>query len=224
MILFQKKTPFGTLEVAEEKDRRVLLCNGHIESAVYLSAEKENELIFPYMQRFSYAFAVNPNIHRTLLIGGGAFAYPRYYLAHYPDCRIDVIEISEDILAIDQKYFSLDAIRNERMKIICEDGMHYLQKRADTYDLIINDAFVGSTETCRDLSAVQLIHRHLNEHGIYLVNAAVSVKGPFSTKFRHFDTILKKEFKAAAMMQCDEQRSLYEKQNILMIASDDSLL
>jgi spermidine synthase len=224
MILFQKKTPFGTLAVAEEKDRRLLLCNRRIESAIYLSPEQENKLIFPYMQRFSYAFAVNPKIHRTLLIGGGAFAYPRYYLAQYPDCQIDVIEISEDILAIDQKYFSLDAIRNERMKIICDDGMRYLQKYADTYDLIINDAFVGSAEMCRDLSAVQMIHRHLNEHGIYLVNAAVSVKGLFSTKYRHFDTILKREFKETAMMQCDEQRSLYEKQNILMIASDDSLL
>jgi spermidine synthase len=57
-----------------------------MESAVYTDPETENhELVFPYMQRFSYAFAVNPAIQKTLLIGGGAFSYPRYYLAKYPD-------------------------------------------------------------------------------------------------------------------------------------------
>ena len=40
MILFQKKTPYGTLAVAEEEDRRLLLCNRRIESAIYLSPEQ----------------------------------------------------------------------------------------------------------------------------------------------------------------------------------------
>ena len=96
------------------------------------------------MQRFSYAFAARPAIRRTLLLGGGAFSYPRYYLKNYPNCTIDVVEISEDVLKIDEAYFGLNDLKTERMQIIAEDGFSYLKETKETYDLIINDAFLGS--------------------------------------------------------------------------------
>jgi spermidine synthase len=223
-ILFAKRTPYGALKVAESSGQRILYIDGHMQSAIYTDQEKENELIFPYMQRFSYAFAVNPAIHRTLLIGGGAFAYPRYYLSHYPGAEIDVVEISDDILSADEKYFYLSTIKDERMKIIQKDGFQYLMNSSQMYDLIINDAFAGSQQAGRDHSSAEAVHRHLSRNGIYLINAATAVKGLFSQPYHHTYEILKKEFQYTAVLQCEEDRSLYEKQNILLAASDRPLM
>lgn len=223
-IVAQRKTEYGLFQVVDQKDRRILLCDSHVESAVYVGPEKEKELVFPYMQRFSYAFAVNPGIHKTLLIGGGAFSYPRYYLERYPDCTIDVVEISKDVLAIDEKYFGLDEIRNDRMKIVMEDGISYLKRSSVKYDLIINDAFTGSREEGRREEDIDIVHAHLTDAGIYLINTAASLKGLHSFFCAHFRKELKARFKYTAVLQCEEDRSVYEKQNLLLIASDKSLL
>jgi len=223
-VIYQKKTEFGLLQVADLEDRRLLLCSHHIESAVYTVPGRENELVFPYMQSFSYAFAARPAIKKTLLIGGGAFSYPRYYLTEYPDCTIDVIEISPDVLAADEQYFGLDQVKNDRMRIIMEDGFSYLQRTEETYDLIINDAFTGGKHEGRDEESCRLIQLHLNSHGIYMVNSASAVKGLYSAEYCNFSNVMKKVFQHTAFLQCEEDRSLFEKQNLLLIGSEDSLL
>lgn len=223
-ILYTEKTPYGMIKIVDTEDQRILYINDHIESAVYNDGEKKNELVFPYMQRFSYAFAVHPEIKKTLLIGGGAFSYPRYYLNQYPDCCIDVVEISPEILRADETYFHLKQLLTERMHIITEDGFVYLAEHQDQYDLIINDAFLGGKEEGRDEKAMHVIHEHLCAHGIYMINTAAALKGAFSYEFHHVSADLKKEFKNTAVLPCEEDRSPYEKQNVLLIASDDSLL
>lgn len=223
-VIDQRKTEYGLLQVVDQEDRRVLLCDQQVESAIYIGPAKEKELVFPYMQRFSYAFAVNPDIKRTLLIGGGAFSYPRYYLDHYPDSMIDVIEISPDVLELDKEYFGLDEICSPRMNIIMENGFSYLKSCSAEYDLIINDAFTGSREEGRREEDNDLIHAHLTDNGIYVVNTAASLKGFHSFPYHHFIAGLQKKFQYTAVVQCEEDRNLYDKQNLLLIASDKTLL
>lgn len=223
-ILCEMKTEYGVLQVMDQSDRRLLLCDGHIESAVYKDPAHSDELVFPYMQRFSYAFAVHSEIHETLLLGGGAFSYPRYYRKTHPDCTIDVVEISEDVLKIDEEYFGLDELKTDRMHILMEDGFSYLKRTSKKYDLIINDAFLGSHEEGRGPEDLQLIHDHLNNAGIYIVNMAAALKGFYAFPYQRFLTQLKKTFKYTAVLQCEEERSLYEKQNILLIGSKETLL
>lgn len=223
-ILCEMKTKYGVLQVIDQSDRRLLLCDGHIESAVYKDSAHSDELVFPYMQRFSYAFAVHSEIHETLLLGGGAFSYPRYYRKTYPDCSIDVVEISEDVLKIDEEYFDLDDLKTDRMNILIEDGFSYLKRTSKKYDLIINDAFLGSHEEGRRPEDLQLIHDHLNDAGIYIVNMASSLKGLYAFSYQRFLMELKKKFKYTAVLQCEAERSLYEKQNVLLIGSEETLL
>ncbi len=223
-ILYEAKTEYGLLQVTEQSGQRFLRCDGHIESAVYTDSAHADALVFPYMQRFSYAFAARPAIRRTLLLGGGAFSYPRYYLKNYPNCTIDVVEISEDVLKIDEAYFGLNDLKTERMQIIAEDGFSYLKETKETYDLIINDAFLGSHEEGRGTEDLQVIHDHLNKDGIYMVNLASSLKGISSFSYQHLSAELKEKFKYTAVLQCEEERSLYEKQNLLLIGSEETLL
>lgn len=223
-IRFRKETPYGLLEVRENKEIRWLVVDGRMESAIYTDARRDHKLVFPYMQRFSYAFAVNPAIQKTLLIGGGAFSYPRYYLSAYPEKTIDVAEISPEILQADRTYFDLDQLLSPRLHIYQKDGFQYLFESSEKYDLIINDAFIGQQQKGRDQESCRIVKEHLQNDGIYLINAAVAPKGIYSHRYHAFSTLLKQEFPYTAVIQCEPDRSIHEKQNILFAASKEPLL
>ena len=152
-ILFEKKTLGGTLRVVDTvlDDEAVsfLLVNDTYQSAMYLSEEKKYDLVFPYMRRFDYAFFVNPEIQNTFLIGGGGFAYPKFYVHTYENAEITVSEINTDVISVAFQYFGLHDLSEDetkRMHIVNEDGIEYLRESNKKFDLIINDAFTGKKE------------------------------------------------------------------------------
>ena len=55
----------------------------------YIEEELQNELLFEYMYLFDLMFDENyledRQINDVLLIGGGAFHYPKYFLAHHKE-------------------------------------------------------------------------------------------------------------------------------------------
>ncbi len=108
---------------------RFLLVDDAMQSAVFLDPDMEHELPFDYMESFNFIFTINKNIKRTLLIGGGGFAYPKYYLDMYPDKYIDAIEISKPVVDTARAYFGLDELQEkngEHLKVIIDDGNKYL--------------------------------------------------------------------------------------------------
>ena len=87
---------------------RLMLVDGAVESAAYRTEGLRNELIFPYLKQLSQAFFFRPDIRETLLIGGGGFAYPKYYISRYRQRRMDVIEIMPQVIEAARKFFYLD--------------------------------------------------------------------------------------------------------------------
>ena len=86
--------------------------------------------------------AVHPDVKRVLVIGGGDGGVARE-LAHYRE--IEVIDIAEpDKMFVDvcRKFFPGNAIGLEdvRVRIYYEDGLRFLRRCKDKYDLIISDA------------------------------------------------------------------------------------
>lgn len=114
---------------------RFLLVDDAMQSAYYLEPDMEYELPFDYMECFNWIFSINKRIRKTLLIGGGGFAYPKYYLDMYPDKYIDAIEISETVVDTARAYFGLDdleARHGDHLKVIVGDGNKFLIDRALT--------------------------------------------------------------------------------------------
>ena len=149
-VIHTENTPYGLIEIEDRMIYgdmiRFLMVDGNPESAMYLDDEKKYDLLFPYMQRFSYAFVCRPEIRNTLLIGGGAFSYPKYYLEHHRRSRITVIELSQTVIDLSKKYFRLDDLDIEQksnLKIVCEDAFTWLKDTDEKFDWIINDAFIG---------------------------------------------------------------------------------
>ena len=124
---------FGHIEVCEGyylgDHMRFLLVDDAMQSACFTDEDIETSLPFDYMESFNWVYRINKHIKKTLLIGGGGFTYPRYYLDMYPDRYIDTIEISPTIVDISRKYFGLTELEEkygEHLKVIVEDGNKYL--------------------------------------------------------------------------------------------------
>lgn len=230
-ILYKQKSEYGVIEVEDTVYDGEAVCflkiNGSFQSGMYLSKEKRDELVFPYMQRFSYAFHVNPNIQNTFLIGGGAMTYPMYYVKHYPNAQIITCEVSKEVIDIAKKYFGLDMLLEkeaERLQILHRDGIEYLKQHPQIFDLIINDAFISKKPQARDEESTKIVHEHLHKTGIYIVNVSTAISGPFARKGNAYRKLLQKYFKHTVLIAAEEDRNPLEVQNVLMISSDTELL
>ena len=72
-------------------------------------------------------------------LGGGSISS---YLGRYmPDAAIDTVEIDPGVIKAAKKYFGM--IETPRVRYHEGDGRVFLNRRKDTYDLILVDAFHG---------------------------------------------------------------------------------
>lgn len=233
-VLFKKNVPgYGLVQVYDRKvgdvPVRVLMVDKSVETVQFQTPALQNELYSGYLREFDWISKLCPNLQSTLLIGGGGFAYPKYYLSHYRFVSIDVVEISSLMYHLAQKYFGLDDLLNQpltdykkRLNVHIEDGLDYLKRTDNVYDAILNDAYTGrqfnkgltSEEGCH------LIRQHLKDGGVYVLNCVTAVKGPRSLPGKRVLRRLGGTFRYTFEMQVYDDLSPYATQNCLIFASD----
>lgn len=222
-VIYTENTPYGLIEVEDMLIYgdmiRLLMVDGNPESAMYLEEEKKYDLLFPYMQRFSYAFVCKPKICNTLLIGGGAFSYPKYYLEHYRRSKITVIELSQTMIDLSRKYFRLDELDIEQksnLKIVCEDAFSWLDETDEKFDWIINDAFIADVMQGRDESILAKAVSHLNPGGIYMENHVSARRGFGANSLYRREKQMREYFDSVTKIICDEDVSSFSRQNFVL--------
>ena len=227
---YGKVTIYNT-EKGEDSYRTLLVGQGH-ESATFMSEEKCYDLYYEYTKYYDLMFKSTKNIKNTLMIGGAGYSYPKYYISHYLDKSIDVVEIDPDITEIAKKYFYLDKLidefdlnNNNRLGLITEDGRTYLNRNTKKYDAILNDAFAAESPaaTLTTIEAAQKIYNSLTENGLYLSNVISSIDGPNSNFIKAEVNTLKQVFKNVYVIPCNDSNNYELVQNNMVIATDDSI-
>ena len=109
----------------------------------------DGNIIFSEKDEFTYdemivhvPMAVHPKVQRVLVLGGGDGGVARE-LTHYDEIKvIDVVEPDSMFVDVCKQYFPDNAVglEDDRVHIFYQDGLKYLRKCEDMYDLIINDA------------------------------------------------------------------------------------
>lgn len=211
---------------------RVLNIDSGFESATFINKEKRNELVFEYTKYYDLMFKANIDIKDTLMIGGAGYNYPKYFISHYQDKTMDVVEIDGEITEIAKEYFYLnDLIReykleeNKRLGLITDDGRVYLNQNTKKYDAILNDAFAGNSpaKTLTTKEAAERIKASLNTNGVYLTNIISALEGEESKFIKAEVNTLKQVFKNVYIVPCYDVDP-NEPQNTMVIASDDDLV
>ena len=230
-------TQYGKIEIYNlikdgEKIRLLKIDKGN-ESATYVDIDKKYELVFEYTKYYDNMFKKKKKINNVLMIGGAGYSYPKYFISHYKDKNIDVVEIDGKVTQIAKEYFYLDKLIEEfnlensnRFNIITQDGRVYLNSNEKKYDAILNDSFSGDTpaKTLTTFEAGQKIYNSLNQNGMYLTNVISSLDGNNSKFLKAEVKTLKKIFKNVYVIPCRNKENMDLVQNNMVIATDDSVI
>lgn len=164
-------------QVGEQTIRIMGVGDGH-QSATFTAPEKRFDMMFAYMFSFDRAVRNMQGCKNVLLMGGGGFSYPKYFLSAYPDKNMDVIELYKEIHDLARKYFYLDeAVQKfdpdgKRLNVIYGDAYKYLKDCGKRYDVILNDTYNGH-KAPRAMYAARTIKNAaalLTPNGVYAVN------------------------------------------------------
>ena len=205
---------------------RLYEVDGVRESATYFD-ENKYELVFDYTKSLCRLMDMNPSAERFLMFGGAGFQFPKYLISHYPNKKIDVVEINPLAVDIARKYFFLNDLEKDfgaessgRLRIFIGDGMDFLTSYSEKYDCIINDAYHSNIpdEGLTSPKGIALIRGHLNENGLYGFNLITSVKGVDSMPLFLTDRNLKYHFDDVVYHRCSPDVTLESIQNVLFIA------
>ena len=133
--LYSGTSDFQRIDVFDSPEfGRFLTSNGSV-----IFSEKDE---FTYDEMIVHVpMAVHPNVKKVLVIGGGDGGVARE-LSHYEEIEeIDVVEPDEMFVDVCRRFFPDNAcgLDDPRVKIFYVDGLRYLRRRTNEYDLIIND-------------------------------------------------------------------------------------
>jgi spermidine synthase len=229
-------TSFANIEIKDtylgDEEVRMLLVDQGQESACFLNPMLRNELVFPYTKAFARVTELAPVRDRVLMLGGGAFSFPKFYISHYPEGAIDVVELHEEIYDIALDYFFLDELfetydlkNTGRLKVHIQDAFAYIHNCRETYDLIFNDAYHGVRPDFKGLTfdTTAEIKKCLNESGIYILNLIGSMSGSQSMQTVLSKEILHQLFTHVEVVPVEPLRRPEDRQNLLLLASDSPL-
>ena len=163
------------------------------QSAMYL--DNVTELVLPYTRFYRLLEYYRPAARRMLVLGGGGYSFPKYALAHYPDVRIDVVELDPGITALARSHFGLTD--HPRLTIIEEDARTFLTKIDNRYDVILCDVFNSHYSIPFHLvtvEAIDLMRSALNPDGVVLVNLLASPEGISSRFYKALHATFKTAF------------------------------
>lgn len=209
--------------------QRVLGVGGVWQSATLLGPRRM-EPAFEYYRAFARAFDLVPDARRLLVVGGGGFAFPKLVAAEHPDVITDVVEIDPAVIDIARRWFFLDEacelqrIGGGTLNVICDDGRAVLDAAAPaSYDVIVLDAFVGTTpvRSLATLEAAESAHRALTGHGVLLANVVPSVGRAGLGFLRSVVAGLAGPFAHVEVTQVDDELNAGE--NFIIFASDAPL-
>ncbi|GHU45820.1 spermidine synthase [Clostridia bacterium] len=134
--LYSGQSKFQRIDVFESPEfGRFLTLDG------YMMLTEKDEFIYHDMI-VHLPMAVRRNIKDVLVIGAGDGGVVRELSRYYHIEKIDLVEIDGDVIEVCKKYLPLTAcgFEDPRVNVHIQDGLKFVRKPKDAYDLIIVDS------------------------------------------------------------------------------------
>lgn len=217
-----------TLETDEGVPVRVLYVAGGFQSASFLG-ERRFEPVFEYYRAIDSVFDAGRVVERVLMMGGGAFSYPKHLLTCEDErmvhASIDVVEIDPAIVDIAREHFFLDELEcvhgshgTGRLGVLVADGADVLRgAQPGAYDVVVNDSFSGTdlTDSLLSPELLEAAKCAMAEGGLYVVNAVAETPEEAAP----FARLLRATFAHVYLLPCPDEE-FDGSSNNLLIASD----
>ena len=158
------------VEIFDEGDKRSLYFAGNVlQSSMSITVPHRLVLSYTHFMMAPLLFDNSPQ--RALIVGIGAGSMLRFLHHHFPECAIDAIDNSSEVIELAQKFFLLP--KSSNIRIFCNDGFDFLLSRQqERYDLILVDAFdqAGMSPSIYCSEFFDLCRERLVETGLVSLN------------------------------------------------------
>jgi precorrin-6B methylase 2 len=132
---------------------------------------------------------------RVLLLGVGGGSVARALRALDAGAEIVGVEYDPEVLRLARRHFGLDALR---LELVVDDALEYLSRERRSFDLIVEDLFIGPSRSVRKPpwlvgEGYRLIRKRLRKGGIVVSNtihetpAIVDAMRPLGAPIVSFD-------------------------------------
>jgi spermidine synthase len=134
--LHSRVSKFQRIDVFESFEfGRVLVLDG------FLMLTEKDEFIYHEMI-VHVPMAVHPGVRKVLVIGAGDGGVAKELIRYESVEQIDIVEIDEEVVNVCREYLpaTADALNDGRIHLYYQDGLKFIRKDTDFYDLIIVDS------------------------------------------------------------------------------------
>ncbi|GFK95036.1 Polyamine aminopropyltransferase [Fundidesulfovibrio magnetotacticus] len=156
-----------------------------VQGGVY--PDEPEALALNYTRFLPLASHFAPGMRRVLVLGGGAYAFPKYVLRSHPAADVDVVELDPGITALARAHFFLPD--DPRLTIRHEDARTFLNANTQRYDVIVVDVFNSAASIPFHLATVETVRRlalALADDGVLIVNTIGALQGPRARLYKSF--------------------------------------
>jgi len=128
------------------------------------------QLDLRYSRTMVAGLALHPAPRDVLLVGLGGASIPKFIQKHFPDVRLDIVEIDPDVVRVCQEWFEFKGTPNTRVVVM--DGRMYLKRSPKPYDVIMLDAYAADRIPFHltTLEFIQLVKSRLKPGGVAVSN------------------------------------------------------
>lgn len=173
ILIHDGRDAHGRLEVVDDGFFRSL----HFGSAPKQSSmdvHNPSRLALTYTRAMTAALLFTDEKPRTALIiglGGGSLA--KFLLSRFPECRVDAVELRQQVVELALKYFLLP--EDPRLQIFVEDAGSFIRRAVPDnggYDLVLVDAFGdnGISDSVTGMSFFHALRALLRPEGALAIN------------------------------------------------------
>lgn len=205
---------------------RTIFTGSSYQSVTYTN-DKKNELYDRYTNLYCVCDTHKEEIDNCLVLGGGGFSYPKYYISKYPNRYMDVVELDDYMIEIARDYFFLNDLyqeydpNKERLKIYNEDAFDYISKCTQKYDSILIDLFNDNVPLYEIFSVdnLKLINNLMKSDSLLAINYIITKDDSNHILFnKHIDNLrgIFKNVKAIALPNF----KIKNRGNIFILASN----
>lgn len=195
-LLFSERSEFQLVEVFETDTWGNLMV---IDGLVMLS--EMDEFVYHEMITHVGMFS-HPSPENVLIIGGGDGGTAREVLKHKSVQSVDLVEIDETVVRAAKQFLTMVGdFDNPRLNVIYENGLTFVEKSENKYDVIIIDGSdpVGPAVDLFKMEFFRNCHRALTAKGVLTAQTESPWVSSYHKNIKSLFSALDETFKTSNM-------------------------
>lgn len=136
-VIFSKQTKYQRIVITQWENDYWLYLNGNQQLSTKDEELYHEPIVHPVLE-------LHPNAKQVLVLGGGDGCAVRELLKHDEIEQITLVDLDSVMLSLAQHHPVLSTLNknsfsNDKVKLVIEDGFHFLENSPDYFDIILVD-------------------------------------------------------------------------------------